>query len=138
MSMEDRRRFDEVGGYGKLIRNIEATRGQVDASTGPGMSHTRVPGPGPGPGPGLDATHLPPPQAGRTYEYREDGELVDYESKPRTGLFRVHWINTHNKLTYHLDVDASDYADAAWQVARRTFDCVHPDGRELLDVERLS
>lgn len=113
MSMEDRKRFREVGGYEKLARNMGLREG----------AHGVRPA---------------DEQAGRTYEYAADGVLADYERPPTRGLFRVHWINVNNSETYHLDVDARDFADAAWQVARRTFDTVHPDGRELLDVERLS
>jgi hypothetical protein len=80
----------------------------------------------------------PPPPNVRTYEGEPDRVIEKYAKGPPRGTFRVYWINTNNKKAYHLDIEARDYADAAWKVARQTFDTIHPSGRELLDIERLS
>lgn len=50
--------------------------------------------------------------------------------------FKVIW-QKHNGEVQENEVDAHDFADAAFRVAESTFDTFHPSGRQLLDVVQL-
>jgi hypothetical protein len=50
--------------------------------------------------------------------------------------FNVIWQKQNGEV-HSTEVDAHNFADAAYRVANSTFDTVHPSGRQLLDVVRL-
>jgi hypothetical protein len=55
---------------------------------------------------------------------------------PPQGRFRVDFQKQNGEIV-ETEVDARNMADAAWRVARSTFDCMSPGDWQLLDIVTL-
>jgi hypothetical protein len=55
---------------------------------------------------------------------------------PTQHRFKVYFQKQNGDIVDQ-DVDAHDVADAAWRVARSSFDCVSPGDWQLLDIVTL-
>lgn len=59
-----------------------------------------------------------------------------YDLGPANHLFNVVWQKPNGEV-HETEVEARHSADAAWRVAEQVFDCIHPLGRQLIDVITL-